>query len=491
MATTMQINTLVQHGWSEARAKNLTKEAARDIIRELIKPQADKTATNPESNDGDGDEGEDDRDYGDEEEEQSSPQSGRPLQSAVDKALSRSLLGGDPAKVKATDPTIQAAVDAALANSSRLQQAVDEYLDKHGKDLLQSAGIADAMRAIANAQADAVEDALDESESSLEKWKNDAEQKMLRKVEFVIPEMPTVELDEQHPMFEQLVRNALLRLPTLLVGPSGSGKSRATMELAKVLGLEYSYVAMGPTQTESKFSGFPNVEGVLVPTEYFLAYKYGRLLTIDEIDAAEPSVLLWINNSISNKIATFPRGFMSKLEADGYAEDAKELQETGGIVPMHENCVIVATANTLGKGGDMRYPGRNPLDSSTLKRFVVLLWDYDEAMERKLAGNDLWVDAIQLVRSIVLELDMEHVVSPVDSFNGAKLIAAGTSPRLAMHMTALGSMNADEKRRVQDHKNWRVVKHRLDKLSEEAALPNSEDDDEEDIIEERVVNDAR
>ena len=51
-------------------------------------------------------------------------------------------------------------------------------------------------------------------------------------------------------------------------------------------------------------------------------------------------------------------------------------------------CIIIAAANTYGRGGDTMYVGRNALDAATLDRFVLgdVFVDYDRALEKRIAS---------------------------------------------------------------------------------------------------------
>src|SRR5690606_18714204 len=97
-------------------------------------------------------------------------------------------------------------------------------------------------------------------------------------VEITIPDMPTLKVKDQHHMFPELLRNLHSRIPTMLVGPTGSGKTTAALKAAEILGLDFSYMALGPTQPESKFSGYQDATGHYIPTEFYLRYRYGGVI---------------------------------------------------------------------------------------------------------------------------------------------------------------------------------------------------------------------
>jgi hypothetical protein len=65
------------------------------------------------------------------------------------------------------------------------------------------------------------------------------------------------------------------------------------------------------------------------------------------------------------------------------------------------------------------------LDAASLDRFVFLDWGYDEKLEQKLAGNRKWSEYVRLVRIVITDNKIRHVVSPRASIFGAKLLAKG------------------------------------------------------------------
>ena len=93
--------------------------------------------------------------------------------------------------------------------------------------------------------------------------------------------------------------------------------------------------------------------------------------------------MLALNSALANGFAAFP----------DQAEPVKA----------HVDFIPVVAANTYGRGADRLYIGANQLDASTLDRFAVLSWDYDETLERSLAGDAvLWkgLDAEQRARIV-------------------------------------------------------------------------------------------
>ena len=97
----------------------------------------------------------------------------------------------------------------------------------------------------------------------------------------------------------------------------------------------------------------------------------------------------------------------------------------GELVERHADFRCMAAANTFGRGADRLYVGRNQLDAATLDRFTVHNFDYDESLERHLAGNDAWVDIVQSARKKAFDLKERVVISPRAAVFGAKMLARG------------------------------------------------------------------
>ena len=190
-----------------------------------------------------------------------------------------------------------------------------------------------------------------------------------------------------------------------LAGPAGSGKTTAASMAAKMLGLNYQEISVGPATSQWDLYGWINMEGQYVKGAMRDIYENGGVLMLDEIDNANPSVLVAINSALANGYANFP--------------DAR--------VKKHEDFVCIAGANTFGRGADRMYVGRNQIDGATLDRFKFLPFDYDEEAELDWAGHDQrpWVQFVQKVRHAAVERGMRVIVSPRASINGADELRDG------------------------------------------------------------------
>lgn len=211
------------------------------------------------------------------------------------------------------------------------------------------------------------------------------------------------DLGKQHYQLPTLIKILATKLNVYVVGPAGAGKTHSAIQAAKALDVPFHFT--GAVASEFKLTGFIDAQGRIVSTEFRKAFENGGLFLFDEIDASYPQAVLAFNAALANDYMDFPD---------------KRVQR-------HEKFYCIAAANTYGQGADRQYIGRNQLDAASLDRFVFLDWNYDENLERDLAGNQKWTDYVQKVRKYATEQKIRHVISPRASIFGAKLLASGIS----------------------------------------------------------------
>ena len=207
----------------------------------------------------------------------------------------------------------------------------------------------------------------------------------------------------QHEQFETLLKMISAGVNVMMVGPAGSGKTHTAKEVARALDKRFFSTSVGPQSSKVDFMGYMDANGNYVRTNWREAFENGGVFLVDELDAGNPQILTTINQSTENGTAGFPDGQVSR----------------------HPDFIVIASANTYGRGADRMYVGRQQLDAATNDRFAVLEWEYDEKLEREISGNDEWVEYVQSVRKAVQDLKIRHIVSPRASINGAKLLKAG------------------------------------------------------------------
>ena len=204
--------------------------------------------------------------------------------------------------------------------------------------------------------------------------------------EFGKHEVPGV----QHTKFETVLKFVANDEPVYLSGPAGSGKNVICKQVAEALGLEF-YFTNAVTQ-EYKLTGFTDANGKFHESQFYKAFVNGGLFMLDEMDASIPEVLIILNAAIANRYFDFPAPI--------------------GKVNANPNFRVVAAGNTLGHGADSEYVGRNTLDAASLDRFAMIKIDYDERIEKNVAGgNDELVRFCRAFRKAAEKAGLQVVVS--------------------------------------------------------------------------------
>ncbi len=180
-----------------------------------------------------------------------------------------------------------------------------------------------------------------------------------------------------HKKFPQLVALAQARKNIFIYGPTGSGKSYVCSQLAESLGLPYYFVSCTAGMSEGVLGGrlLPiGKQGTFeyVLSEFINAYENGGVFLLDEIDAADPNVLLLVNAALANGKMCVPN------------------RPNKPYATKHKDFICIAAANTVGTGGDRMYSGRNKLDAATLDRFLIgkVYFDYDQMVEKELCPDE-------------------------------------------------------------------------------------------------------
>lgn len=219
---------------------------------------------------------------------------------------------------------------------------------------------------------------------------------------FNLPERGAVRLEGEvlHPKFDRLIRLALAGKPIFLPGPTGCGKTHTAMQLARVLNRPFGMLSCSPGMTESQILGrsVPKVstgEEVYRVSEFVKLFENGGVFLFDEMDAADPSVLLVINAALANGKVPVP--------------NRPELP----IAERHPDFVCVAAANTWGTGANREYVGRNPLDEATLDRFRIgtVPCDYVEAIERAICPDAPLYRKLKGWREKMREAGVKRIIS--------------------------------------------------------------------------------
>ncbi len=237
-----------------------------------------------------------------------------------------------------------------------------------------------------------------------------------------------------HKQFKQVLKAVTARtsagfpVPWYGYGAPGAGKSHLGQNVADALSLQFYPIPLGPTSTEGKLLGYKNLAtGGFVEGALYKPYKDGGVALLDEVDIADPSVLVGCNGISSGPQFLFPNG---------------------ELVKRHKDFHLMTTANTLGTGAANGFT-RNKLDAATLDRFFKFKLVYDADLENALCGNPGWANYVLRVREYVEKKCNNSIwITPRASINGAALLANGLEPEIVCDGTVFAHCSADVKQTI-------------------------------------------
>lgn len=235
----------------------------------------------------------------------------------------------------------------------------------------------------------------------------------------------------RHPMFDALLTMVVAGRedggwPVMLVGPAGSGKTTACQHVANAIGLPF--YTNGALTGAHELTGYKDASGHYHGTPFRQAFEHGGVYLMDEMDRSDPAAVLTLNSALANRFAGFP--------------------DRAEPVRAHADFIPLVAANTFGRGADRLYIGANQMDAATLDRFCVLSWDYDEALERSIAGDDAWTAYVQAARNAAAKHKIRHVISPRASMAGANLRRAGMPFDLVAEAVLWKGLDQEQRSRI-------------------------------------------
>lgn len=170
----------------------------------------------------------------------------------------------------------------------------------------------------------------------------------------------------------------------MMVGPMGTGKSFMAEQVADALSVGIREISLTPQTSKSDLFGYMSASGSYVPSALYEWWTNpdGGVFHCDEFDNGHASIMAGIN-AISAKLRK---------------PDTAAFDFPCGRVPKGKGRhVLVASANTYGRGPDRQYL-RQQLDAATTDRFEMVPVEYDELLERTVClatGLEKWkVDAV-------------------------------------------------------------------------------------------------
>ena len=229
-----------------------------------------------------------------------------------------------------------------------------------------------------------------------------------------------------HAIFDSVLKDIQQNISPMLVGPAGSGKSTILQNVADTLNLNYYPLSVNGQTSEYQIIGYKNANGDYIRSAFRDAFENGGLFSFEEIDAGNPNVLTVMNNALSQDFYMFPDACVKK----------------------HRDFRLAASANTYGRGANLQYIGRNPLDAATLDRFAMSYVDYDEDLERQIGPDIKWTQYVQTIRHVIEHFNMPIIVSTRAIIFGGRDVKSGTKWDDALQKFVWRGHKAEEIKKV-------------------------------------------
>lgn len=222
-------------------------------------------------------------------------------------------------------------------------------------------------------------------------------------------------INKEKDIFEHAYKN---KLPLLLKGPTGTGKSRFVEFMAEQMGKKLYTVACHEETSSTDLIGRYIIKGsetVWIDGPMTKAIKEGAFLYLDEIAEARPDIIVALHSLTDHRRALF-------------------IDKTGETITANDDFMLIATYNP----GYQK--GFKELKPSTRQRFVSLSFNYpDNKIESEILINETKVDddvAKKLVKlgdkiRNLTELGLAETVSTRLLVDAALLINSGLPQRLS------------------------------------------------------------
>ncbi len=228
-------------------------------------------------------------------------------------------------------------------------------------------------------------------------------------------------------VFEHSFKN---KLPFLLKGPTGTGKSRFIEFMAYKLDKKLITIACHEETSSTDLIGryiIKGAETVWLDGPLTTAVKEGAIIYLDEIAEARPDVIVAIHSLTDHRRELF-------------------IDKLGVTVKAHDDFLLVASFNP----GYQR--GFKELKPSTRQRFVAVSFDYpDTKAEIEVLVNETEIEKdiakklVNIATKIrnLTELGLTETVSTRLLVDAAKLIKSGLPKRLSVKVAVVEPLTDD------------------------------------------------
>lgn len=235
------------------------------------------------------------------------------------------------------------------------------------------------------------------------------------------------ETHKESEVFRHAFKN---KIPLLLKGPTGTGKSRFVEFMAHELEKRLITISCHEETSSTDLIGrfiIKGAETVWLDGPLTTAVKEGAMLYLDEVAEARPDVIVAIHSLTDHRRELF-------------------IDKLGLTLKAHEDFMLVASFNP----GYQR--GFKELKPSTRQRFIALKFDYPDAKtEAEILINETEINAeiaenlVNIGRKIrnLTELGLTETVSTRLLVDAAKLIQSGLPKRLSVNVAVVEPLTDD------------------------------------------------
>lgn len=235
------------------------------------------------------------------------------------------------------------------------------------------------------------------------------------------------QIGKEVDVFEHTNKN---KLPFLLKGPTGTGKSRFIEFMAHKLNKKLITIACHEETSSTDLVGryiIKGAETIWLDGPLTTAVKEGAIIYLDEIAEARPDVIVAIHSLTDHRRELY-------------------IDKLGETIKAHDDFLLVASFNP----GYQR--GFKELKPSTRQRFVAVSFEYPEPkIEAEIVINETDIDSdsakklVNIATKIrnLTELGLTETVSTRLLVDAAKLIKSGLPKRLSVHVAIVEPLSDD------------------------------------------------
>lgn len=174
-----------------------------------------------------------------------------------------------------------------------------------------------------------------------------------------------ISTEGKHALFGYLLLLVENGVPVMLIGPPGTGKSYIGNQLAHYLKYAYGETSMSAGASRSDLLGRHTInrDKPFIPALHTEQFSNGGIHLFDEIDRADPSVMIVLHNALASDV------LYNSISGETHSKS--------------ETYAPIAAGNTFGLGANRQTTTAERMDSATIDRFRMgrIFLPIDEVME--------------------------------------------------------------------------------------------------------------